>query len=182
MVDGGEEDYRAAMNRIREIIDESILTAKFRDEPIFVDINGPFGSGKTRSGVCMVKAAYRGLFERFWIKACETPLFITAKNLVELRFGKSWNRDEDDDAQDELREQVMKSEFLLIDDLGRLPGYKGEVGYLESIIDHRWGEALSTVVTTSRSEGNYPARIEDLLKYFETIFFVAESFRGKSNV
>jgi DNA replication protein DnaC len=139
---------------------------------------GSFGVGKTRLSVYLLRSAYEYLAPH---ASChlDFPRFFRATDLAELRFGPSFGSAEDEeDRRAESRFALERSPFVVIDDVHRVAGYKGEEVFLESAIERRYDSRLSTVLTMNELPKEN-ARFADFLRYFETIPLVGGSRRGK---
>lgn len=173
MDDGGDRDYRAALARVRELSRDLRVDGP-PDDGLYLYLVGNFGSGKTRLATWVLREVYAGILERGvgpGRTSATRPLFVEAKRFGDLRF----LRREDEDVDDErvgLRERLFTSTLLVIDDVSRIAGYKGEVNFLEDVVETRYNECLSTVLT-----GNTPdvtetlgARLADFVGgYFEVL-------------
>lgn len=139
-------------------------------------LTGPFGVGKTRVAVWLLRRAY----ERWRPKATSTldfPRFFRSTDLAELRFGRSYSAPEDEeDRKAAARDALERAPFVVIDDIGRVAGYRGEELYLESVVERRFENERATVLTANKlpSEG----RFADFIRNFEEIPLVGRSHRG----
>lgn len=140
-------------------------------------LEGAFGSGKTRLAVWLLRRAYahRG---RRRLRQSAFPRFAHATEAVELRFAQRYGEpDEDELRRAEIRECLARSPLVVLDDVGRVSGYKGEEMYLETIVERRWNDGLSTILTmNARPAVN--SRFADFLRYFETLAIEGVSERG----
>lgn len=173
--------YRAALDRVEVLAAALADPATWRARPpafTSVVLVGSFGTGKTRLAVKLLAHAYVGLKASGWrMAAFEVPLFARARELGDLRFRPLDRGDERDDIED-LRDRVFRSRFLVLDDIGRTSGYKGEAEFLERVVEARVEAELPTVVTAS----SLPAseRLTDFLAGadFERIPLTGESRRA----
>ena len=180
MHDGGDPVYRTTLDRVESIAEELSTKTVSRRKPVFLHLQGTFGSGKTRASTWLIRNAYLGMSrtQGGLARSENLPFFISAAQLVELRFGR--NLQEDEEVEDERlarQRRLFSSRFLVIDDLGRLVGFRGEERYLERVIEERWNDCLSTVLTSSSKNEAFAERFQDYLKYFETLVFARESQR-----
>lgn len=180
MEDGGNDQYREALEFIESeavrLANPQTWESESNASFMFV---GNFGTGKTRLAVKLMAHAYVGIKTLGRIGRIGTPLFIKAKDLGELRF--SFSNLPEDDAQrlQALRAEVHESPFLVLDDIGRIVGYKGEEEFLERVIEHRYENELTTVVTASKS--NFESqRLKDFLESsaYERVILAGESRRA----
>lgn len=149
----GIAEYDAAVERLE------LRVARLRDPRTWVDppattsflVVGPFGTGKTLIAVRMLAAAYVGLkASGRKLGAVEVPLFVKAREATEVRFIKSGIPEDEADEAEALRERIFGTRFLVLDDLGRIAGYKGEEEFLERVIESRYENELVTAVTASK--------------------------------
>lgn len=171
------EAYESTLQTI-EAIGRSLETGAFIDDPVCVSIMGPFGSGKTRSAVWLQACAYRGLADhaRHYLTSRWAPRFMGGTEIAALR-SVGWYGDAEEEEEDH-REFLFSSKFLVVDDFCRVSGYKGESLFIEGLIERRYNDMLSTVITTSSLPESLPPRIKEFLKYFDQLVLVADSFRG----
>lgn len=178
MDDYGDVDYRKQLDKIDEI------GSKFREDrdlPIYLFLYGKFGSGKTRSAVWLLEQFYRRLSDD---KKCPIrPLFIKASDLGEYRFQRKWV---DDDNYDEIcrtekiRKQLFEGPLLVVDDVARIAGYKGEFDFFEQVVESRYDNELSVILTSSTSPTDFDGRFNDYLSYFDEMLFTGKSRRERS--
>jgi DNA replication protein DnaC len=174
MEDDGNAGYRKQLRRIEAFAAERLDGAEFiGSKPLFVYLTGSFGAGKTRAAAWLLKRAYLGMkrHRAGLIGARSTPLFVRTNRLVEFRFPK---RDEEEEAEEWnlLRDRVFSTRFLVIDDIGRIADYKGELVFLERVVEERFDEGLSTVITSNLSGEELRAlgaRFADFLAMFEEV-------------
>lgn len=136
-------------------------------------LTGAFGVGKTRIATWLLRKA----FEAWGPRAQEGPRFprfFSAADLANLRF-KSFAAEDEEDQRDLLRDALEHSPVLVIDDVGRISGYKGEELYLESVVERRFNAERTTILTLNEvpAEG----RFADFLAYFEEIALAGDSRR-----
>ena len=77
-----------------------------------------------------------------------------------------------------LRDRLFEAYLVVIDDIGRIADYRGESLYLERVIEKRYNDKLSTILTSNTNLADLPARFQDFLSYFETIPFGLGSKRS----
>jgi DNA replication protein DnaC len=166
--DGNEASIARLEELATEIVDGGVVS---------VVLEGPFGTGKTRLAVYLLWQAYGARLGKR-DSALDFPRFFRATDLAELRFGRSFSAPEDDeDRRDFDRLALERAPFVVIDDVGRVSGYKGEEVYIETIVEKRFDAGdLSTVLTMNQmpTEG----RFSDFLAYFETVPLLGRSHRG----
>lgn len=178
MEDDDRDAYRAALDRVEQIAAEFEL-----GELRSLIFSGSFGTGKTRLAVRLLGAAYRGLkMKKVALKDNAVPMFIKATELVEMRFNF---RDAPEDEIDEralLRDRAFNAVFIVLDDIGRIAGYKGEEEFIERVIEHRYENDLPTLVTASTDKFD-SARLLDFLQSddYEHVIFGTRSRRSSSN-
>jgi DNA replication protein DnaC len=164
--------YREALERLAEV------AAALYDGDLDVNLvlTGDFGVGKTRVAVHLLRFAYDAILpttSEMW----HFPRFFTARAVVELRFARSYSSPEDEeDAREADREALRRSPLVVIDDVGRIAGYKGEETYVEAIVEDRYENERATILTFNQmpTEG----RFADFLRYFEEVSLVGASHRG----
>lgn len=185
---GGDAGYLSALDRIAEIGD-LLRSRAFLGAPVCVVVSGPFGSGKTRAACWLLLQAFLGVLDG----RCPpgfAPLFIRVPQLAELRF-RSFSGDadgEDEDSRALLRERLDTCSLLLVDDVSRVAGYRGEEQFVENVIERRWEDNRS-VILTGNVEGEVDAsgkhlpglspRFRDFLRYFEHVILTGGSRRGE---
>jgi DNA replication protein DnaC len=139
-------------------------------------MTGPFGVGKTRLAVWLLRRAFEFLRGRA-ASSVGFPRFFRATDLADLRFSRSYSAPEDEeDRRAEARDALERSPFVVVDDIGRVAGYKGESLYLETVVERRFEGELATVLTANElpTEG----RFADFIRYFEEVPLVGRSHRG----
>lgn len=153
-------------------LDESLRRGDYKDEPVFVLIDGSYGNGKTRTACHLVEAAYDAYFNNSRVRGggVMRPYFVTAQRAAAVRF----------DPESEIRAHLEDSVFLALDDVNRLAGYKGEQDFIEMTIEDRHNRGLSTVITMNLALESLEGRIGSFLKQFERVRFGnAPDQRGK---
>lgn len=169
---GNSKVFKNYINKIEIVGDEILTTFKYIDEPIFYWIEGKYGTGKTRIATWLVKQAYLGIRGRsFGFEYDFRPLFMSASQITEYRFNKF---DEDPD-YDEIRERIFKCSFLAIDDIGKIASYKGEKLFIERVIEERWNEQLSTIITSNVDSKEISMRFDDFISTFDNFVIVGKS-------
>ncbi len=178
MDDYGDVDYGNQLNKISEI---GSNLREGNGLPIYLFFYGKFGSGKTRSAVWLLEQFYLHLVSA---RKCPIrPLFIKASDLGEYRFQKKWV---DDDNYDEIcrtekvRKQLFEGPLLVVDDVARIAGYKGEFDFFERVVETRYDEELSTILTSSTIPSGIGGRFYDYLSYFDEILFTGKNRRERS--
>jgi len=179
---GGDEDYRAVREKIREI-GERLREYAVEDPdaiPIFLSIRGNWGVGKTRMATWLLRQVYAGMRDRRSNYGGRAPLYLSATRAAELRFRNYAHISEDPQEEDAevLRGRLFTSAFLVLDDVGRVAGYKGEEQYIQRIVEERWQEGKSTVLTISSVDDVLSPRFRDFLREFMNVIIPGESRRG----
>jgi len=180
MDSGGDEKYREDLQEFQRIARERLDTGKFLDDPLSLYVSGPFGTGKTRILTGLLKRAYQHLVSRRpgLIAPRTSPLFVRAADLVELRF----RRFEEEEEMELLRERVKSSVFLAIDDVGRLNDFRGEMNYLERVVEDRVEEGLSVLISSNLGGPELKKsapRFLDFLSFFDVYSLTCASWRGR---
>lgn len=177
MEDYEDVNYRRQLDKISEVGSNFL---EGRGLPVYIFLHGKFGVGKTRSAVWMLKQLYRYLIEK---RKCPIrPLFIKASDLGEYRFQRKWV---DDDNYDEIcrtekvRKQLFEGPLLVVDDVARIANYKGEWEFLEYVVERRYDDELSVILTSSTSATEFVGRFYDYLSYFEDVPLVGKSRRER---
>lgn len=201
MYPNSDREYRAALRRV-EGIGERLSSRDFLRDPVFTLLTGVFGSGKTRAACWLLRAAFEGLGgvarggnaetgePATVVPTAMAPLFIRAAQLAELRFRSLSREDEageEEDRREALRDRLDSASLLVIDDVTRVAGYRGEEHFVESVIERRW-EADRSVVLTGNLDGEadesgrpvagLTPRFRDFLRYFEVVRLGGETRRG----
>jgi len=170
----GDAAYRRQLAGMEDLAAKRLDTAAFfEDDPLFLYLNGSFGVGKTRVATWLAKRAFLGL------RANRTsgtgprwcPLFVPTNRLVEYRFQKRWD-DEDAEEWNLFRDRMFSSRFLIIDDVGRISDFKGEMNFLERVVEERYNDELSTVITSNLDGKALKAlapRFADFMRMFTEI-------------
>lgn len=174
-----DDNYQLVVKRCRAL-GAQLAKGAFLEQPLFLLLMGPFGTGKSRIATWLLEQAYRGIRQAQCIRAHghQTPLFISARNLSALRFGRRFDGFEDiEDDRERLRDRTFRCRFLVIDDVNRVAGYRGEGLFVEEVIEERWNENRSTVVTCSSEPDVLGARFRDFLSYFTPLIFTGPSRR-----
>jgi DNA replication protein DnaC len=145
---------------------------------VFALLLGTFGVGKTRAAVWLLRRAYEHLAP---LSLCglDFPRFFRATDLAELRFKKHFGgEDEEEDRREEARDALERCPLVVVDDVHRVVGYKGEEVFLESVVEKRYDAELATVLTANElpAEGT---RFADFLRYFRTYPIGGRSHRGR---
>jgi DNA replication protein DnaC len=181
MDSGGEEDYREVLREFQRIALKRLDSGEFLENPVLLYVSGPFGTGKTRILTGLLKRAYQYLVSHRpgLISPRTSPLFLRSQDLVELRFRRFEGEEEETEL---LRERVRSSVLLAIDDVGRLNDFRGEMNYLERVVEDRVEEGLSVLISSNLGDSelkkNAP-RFLDFLSFFETYTLTCASWRGK---
>jgi DNA replication protein DnaC len=130
----------------------------------FLMMTGNFGDGKSLLAVAVLREFLGGKF-------------ITQNNLlIDLRRGYR-----DPKAQDVIR-ICQQAKCLVVDDFGLSMGGADELPMLQSIMDHRHGEKLPTVVTSNLTIGKvYDLMGERLADRFKQSLFRHLAFTGASS-
>jgi DNA replication protein DnaC len=163
----------AAVERVEEL-GADLAGGGARDASLV--LTGPFGVGKTRLAVWLLRRAFEFLRGRAG-SSVGFPRFFRSTDLAELRFGRSFSGPEDEeDRKTESRDALERSPFVVIDDISRLAGYRGEELYLETVVEKRFDAELGTVLTANKLPGE--GRFADFIRYFEEIPLVGRSHRG----
>lgn len=168
-----QEGNEAAVGRIMTV-GGFLERGEARDAALV--LTGPFGVGKTRLAVWLLRRAFEFLRGRA-ASSVGFPRFFRSTDLAELRFGRSFSGPEDEeDRREEARDALERSPFVVIDDIGRSAGYRGEELYLETVVEKRFDAELGTVLTANKlpTEG----RFADFIRYFEEVPLVGRSHRG----
>jgi len=168
MEDYGDRVYTRQLARVGEIGE----ALRGGSSPIYVYLSGKLGSGKTRLAAWLLAQHYMHVVESRTGATGRQPLFTSAAALTELRFRQTG--EEDLERAGKL-EQVFHGSFLVIDDLARIPGYKGEEAFLERVVEERYNAELSTVLTGNAKTGVFGERFADFLTYFTEIVLVGKS-------
>lgn len=137
---------------------------------------GGFGTGKTRLAVWLLRRAWEGdLGTRN--SAIQFPRFFAASALGDLRFRSHSAPEDEEDSRSRDRDALERCPLVVIDDVGRLAGYKGEERFLEAVVEKRHDALLSTILTANElpKEG----RFADFLRYFTKIPLVGLTHRSE---
>lgn len=183
MRDLGGKGYAKSLKRLEELSDD-LLEGSFLEDPVHLLIGGNFGTGKTMSSACLLRRAYLGIKSRgiHFFDAERVPLFARASEIGEYRFNRVVDDDNSEDYE-QIRGRLFNCAFLVIDDIGRIADYKGERDFLERVIEHRYDEELSTVLTCNLSDEELKSqspRFYDFLGRFEEILMIGETRRERN--
>jgi|GEM_PF-4521407 len=146
-------------------------------DPVFAVLCGTTGNGKTRCATHMLQAALEGwdsnpgeMLPRF----SRWPYFIRGSRVGDHRF-------ERDDEPSRVRPFLFGASFLVIDDLGKIADYKGEREFIEMLIEQRFDDEASTVLTMNITPEQFGVRFADFLRQFDMVpFGDAPSMRRRS--
>jgi len=173
----GDAAYQRVLIHVGNLAEERLASRDFLRRPIFLRFTGAFGSGKTRLACWTLRHAYLGMLPI--CNAAVNPLFVKASDLVELRFQKRFGEaDEDDERASAVRDRLFSSAFLVIDDVSRVAGYRGEELFVEHVVERRWEDLRSTVLTMN-SNNSLSVRFADFLNYFDELPLVGGSRRAR---
>lgn len=173
---GGKGPYGLMLSEVQRLtLDAAAQTVPGEREPTFLArplnllLFGGFGSGKTRIACWVLRELYRAVYPTHFPD--RYGLFLRASRAVETRFSRGFLRGEEDgeDEGADLRRRAETSAVLVLDDVSRLPGYRGEGIYLEQLVEHRWGEGLSTILTLNGKVEALEERFRDLLRYHRCV-------------
>jgi DNA replication protein DnaC len=171
------------LDEFLKVGDEVLNTLKYIEgDPIFFWIRGKYGSGKTRVATWLLKKAYLGMKGRsFGYNFDFRPLFMTASEITEYRFKKfNCSTDEEIDYE-EMRDRIFGCSFLVIDDIGKIASYKGEKHFIERVIEERWNERLSTVITSNIDAKEISDRFDDFVSTFDQFTMIGKSRKEREN-
>lgn len=190
MDDGGDAAYGAALARLLALGRDDLATGRFLERPRFLQLAGPFGTGKTRAATWLLVQACLGVRRRprgvtsGWTGASLLPYFARAAELNDYRFVGFGRGDDGGDQRESVRERIFRTPFLVLDDLGRLAGNRGEEAFVERVVEERFDAELSTVITSNvkptvagEAPDGLPARFADFLRQFECVPLVGPSRR-----
>ena len=154
--------YDPVIESIVRELDTKLRSGTFRQDPVFLMIDGEYGNGKTRTACHLVAAAYRGYIDNPAARGdVLRPYFAMASEAASVRF------DEDSD----LRAYLDDSVFLALDDINRLSGYKGEGPFVEMLIERRYYRGMSTIVTVNGYAESISGRFGSFLKQFGRLYY-----------
>lgn len=144
------------------LIESKLKEGDFIKHPLFLTLDGSFGNGKTRVACHLLAAAYDG-FRKCRNKLVDPvePRFLKASLAARKRF--------DDDSAEKLF--VEEAYVLVIDDVNRVSGYKGEMEYLEDAIEDRFQKRLSTILTFNVDISTLNPRFGSFLRQFVNVSF-----------
>ena len=177
MDDYGDRAYRKMLEKLRGIGEE---LREGRGVPLYLYLCGKLGSGKTRAAAWLLGQFYLHVLGARATLSGRQPLFISAAKLVDFRFRRNWEDEEDAERWEMVREQLFRSSFLVIDDVSRIAGYKGEEAFLERVVEERYNEELSVVLTGNAGDGDFGERFRDFLAYFEEVALVGRTRRERA--
>lgn len=145
---------------------------------VFALLLGTFGVGKTRIATWLLRMAWNFIAPDS-TSGLDFPRFFRVGDLTDLRFKKHYGgEDDDEDVRDEARRALELAPLVVIDDVHRAAGYRGEEVYLESVVEKRYDAELSTILTANElPEGG--SRFADFLRYFRTYPIGGRSHRGR---
>ncbi len=81
---------------------------------------------------------------------------------------------------DRTRRRILGSPLLVIDDLNRVSAVRGELEFVEEVLEARWNAELATIATASSPPAELDPRVGDLLAPWEVLHFVGKSRRAAS--
>lgn len=152
----------------------------FEGRPVsteFAVLLGTFGTGKTTLATWLLRRSWE-----YWApkstSSLDFPRFFRISDLAELRFRKHFDVDDDEDRREESRRALECAPVVVIDDVHRVAGYRGEEVFLESVVEKRYDNELSTILTANEMPAE-DSRFADFLKYFRIFPLVGESHRGR---
>lgn len=155
---------------------------KYVENPIFFWIQGKYGTGKTRIATWLVKQAYLGMKGKSFPYDFDfRPLFMSTSNITEYRFKKLNSVSDDDFDYGEMRDRIFNCSFLAIDDIGKIASYKGEKQFIERVIEERWNEQLSTIITSNVDAKEISVRFEDFITPFKKFTMIGRSRKEREN-
>jgi DNA replication protein DnaC len=143
---------------------------------VFVLLLGTFGVGKTRIATWLLRRAWDHLAPKS-TSGLDFPRFFRVSDLAELRFRKHYGEDEDEDRREEARSALERCPLVVIDDVHRVAGYRGEEVFLEGVVEKRYDAELSTILTANELPRE-ETRFADFLRYFRTYPIGGRSHRG----
>lgn len=162
----GGDRLRAALVSLRGMLERG----KYFAFPVFLLFDGGYGVGKTRAACHLLEAAYKGFkLKRASRSSNVRPQFLRASKASRSRF--------DDDSVEKL--MCEESPFLVLDDVNRIAGYKGEESFVEDVVEERRDAGLSTLITINTPLEQIEGRFGSYLKTFTHIRFSAPDQRGK---
>lgn len=176
-VDPAELDWGEAGEVVDDVLALGDRLSRGMDRDASVALTGSFGVGKTLLAVFLLRRSWE-----FWAprstSGLDFPRFLRATDLAELRFRRNFDADDEEDRREEAREALARSPLVVIDDVQRVAGYRGEEVYLESVIERRYDDRLATVLTANLLPSD-DSRFADFLRYFEVFPIRGESRRGR---
>jgi DNA replication protein DnaC len=142
----------------------------------FLTLSGPVGTGKTHFSVCIAKKRIREVIEEIKVKPSrafrEAPIWF--KESVEML--REIRQDYDDKRSANL-EFYKRHPFLVIDDLGSEKETEWTREAIYTIINYRYSNSLTTIITTNASE--LQDKIKSRVRSGIVIEFKGEDRRGK---
>lgn len=144
---------------------------------VHVVLTGAFGTGKTVLATHLLARSYAFWRERRNDRG-RIPRFFRASEVGGLRFSSYSEAPED--AAERLRDRdalLETSPVVVIDDVGRTSGYRGEALFLESVVERRYDAMLGTILTMNELP-DPASRFSDFLRYFTPIDLKGRSRRG----
>jgi hypothetical protein len=173
-------DWGEAATDVAEVLALGDRLAKGEERDVSVALTGAFGVGKTLLAVHLLRRAWD-----FWFwsprstSRLDFPRFFRATDLAELRFKRNFGgEDDEEDRRGGEREALARAPLVVIDDVQRVAGYRGEEVYLETVLERRHDDRLATVLTANRLPED-DTRFADFLRYFEVFPINGESHRGR---
>lgn len=176
-LDLAEMDRVGNVEVLRALEDLGRDLAAGKVDDVFVLLLGTFGVGKTRIATWLLRMAWDFLAPRS-TSGLDFPRFFRVSDLADLRFKKHFGEDEDEDRRDEARRALELAPLVVIDDVHRVAGYKGEEVFLEGVVEKRYDAELSTILTANELPGE-GTRFADFLRYFKTYPIGGRSHRGR---
>jgi len=165
-----DKKNKDAINDIGKTRDCLSKSNSLIENPLFLILKGDHGNGKTRCAVHLMESAFKSFSGSIKNHFLWAPYFLSCYEIGKYRF------DFEEEAKDKLF--LFKSGFLVLDDVGRFAGYKGELEFLQHIIEKRYNEMLSTVLTGNTLE-HFSERFQSILSQFDLIHFGIDNSRRK---
>ena len=168
-----DPDYAEAIGEVERALERLVDPG---EPPTFLKLRGAIGGGKTRAAVWLLRELYAASYP---ICGATCPLFLRASALVDLRFRALSPRDDDEeeDRREVLRGRLESASLVVLDDVARVEGFRGEEHYVERVIETRVDLDRPTILTLNSVDG-LSARFRDLLEEFESVVLAPErSFR-----
>lgn len=117
-----------------------------RGQPIFFTMAGGTGTGKTHLAIAMAHELILKYYLRVLYYQCEALCDWLLEGMHENHY-------------DSRLKKAMDADVLIIDDLGAQKPTEWKDAKLDEIIDHRYAEALSTIITTNAAPKDISARV-----------------------